>query len=897
MSIHIRNHLVPVFVFAVAGLLLAGSAGPAWGQCQFEEEAKLLAYDGAEADHYGDAVAISGDVMIVGAYGDDDNGADSGSAYVYRLDGSSWGFEQKLLASDGAAGDGFGYAVTVEGDRIIVGALFDSDYGGESGAVYVFNFDGASWVQETNRILPDDLGAWKCFGCAVALSGDALIVGAYRDGNFAGAAYMFRRIAENDWAQEAKVVSSPVLEWSRFGASVAISGDLAIVGHGGATDHGDASGAAYVYRYTPGAPGTWNQEVRLTAFDGAAWDAFGGAVAISSDLALVGVDGDDDVLGNRGSVYVYEYDAGDPDLWVYQTKLLASDAAEGDHLGVSLAFTGEKAVVGACLWSGPDAGSAYVYRYAGSAWVEEVKLIASDGADGDHLGLSVGISGDVVLAGARDDDDAGTDSGSAYVFDLSATSNETLTVCWDGSGDYTTIQEALVDACNGDQIVVCDGTYTGPGNRDIDFLGKAVTVRSANGPGNCIIDCENLGIGFYFGSGETQTSVLDGFMITQAEGMDGGAIICFGGSPTIINCVLTGNWAEVGAGIGCDCSANPLISNCVITANEVDSEGAGICCQGDSNAVITDCLITGNTTEGVGAGVYCSESSPTIIGCTIAGNEATFSYGGAISCRESDALIMGCTIANNTSGTVGGGVYFEGGAPTVINSRITHNVTTYDGGGIYSYDSNATIRGCTISENQSAVWSAALYCEGGNTTVINSILWSDVPAEIAHVSGGLSVTYSDVQGGWDGEGNKDTDPLFVDPDGPDDDPGTWEDNDYHLGAGSPCIDTGNPAFEPEPGETDMDGEVRVWDGDDDGGARVDMGADEFGSYVLGNMNCDELVNAYDIDGFILAVSTYPDFEEYYALYPDCDPMLADCNCDGDVNAYDIDGFIALVGGG
>ena len=875
MSIRIRNRLAPVSVFTIIGLLLAGSAGPAWGQCQFEEEAKLLAYDGAEADHYGRAVAVSGDVMIVGAYGDDDNGADSGSAYVYRLDGSSWEFEQKLLASDGAAGDGFGYAVTVEGDRIIVGAPFDSDHGEESGAVYVFNFNGASWVQETNRILPDDLGAWKCFGCAVALSGDALIVGAYRDGNFAGSAYMFRRIAENDWVQETKVLSTPVVEWTSFGHAVAIYGDVAIVGHAGAKDQGDCTGAAYIYRYTPGSPGTWNQEVRLTAFDAAAWDLFGGAVAVSGDLALVGAKDDDDVAPNSGSVYVYGYDAGDPDLWVYRTKLVRSDVAVEDRFGISLSFDGERAVAGAGFMAGPDVGFAVVFRYTGETWVEEVKLLASDAAEADHMSRSVGISGDIVITGAPDDDNVEVDAGSAYIYDLTATSNETLTVCWDGNADYTTIQEAIVDACHGDQIVVCDGTYTGPGNREIDFFGKAVTVRSENGPEGCIVDCEGVGIGFHFVSGETPASVLDGFTITGAEGVEGGAIICCGAGPTIVNCVLTLNFAEGGAGICCDGSANPIINACVITENETDLEGGGIFCLGGSSPTITDCLVTNNYSNTIGGGIHCDESAPVIDRCIIADNNAGPSYGGGISCSDADAVITRCIIANNTSGTVGGGVFFEGGTPTLANSRVTNNTTTYDGGGIYSYDSNATIRGCTFSENESAVWSAALYCEGGNTTVMDSILWSDVSAEIAHVSGGLSVTYSDVQGGWAGEGNKNTDPLFIDPDGPDDNAETWADNNYRLSAGSECINTGDPSFVPEPGETDLDGHTRVLC------EFVDMGAYESGA---GDYTCDQVV---DLDDFAEwdACMTGPDGGPY-----DDGCEAFDFDYDGDVDLADFAAF-------
>jgi len=137
---------------------------------------------------------------------------------------------------------------------------------------------------------------------------------------------------------------------------------------------------------------------------------------------------------------------------------------------------------------------------------------------------------------------------------LTPASADTITVCWDGSGDYLTIQEGINAAVDGDTVLVLDGTYTGPGNRDLDFGGKAITVRSENGPDNCIIDCEGRQAdphrGFFFYSGETTAAVVDGFTIqngyarSEGEcGTIGGGILCMFSNPTIANCTIIGNTA------------------------------------------------------------------------------------------------------------------------------------------------------------------------------------------------------------------------------------------------------------------------------------------------------------------------------------------------------------------
>jgi hypothetical protein len=193
-----------------------------------------------------------------------------------------------------------------------------------------------------------------------------------------------------------------------------------------------------------------------------------------------------------------------------------------------------------------------------------------------------------------------------------------------------------------------------------------------------------------------------------------------------------------------------------------------------------------------------------------------------------------------------------------------------------------TIYGCTITEN--SVWGS--YGSGGvegypgNVYVYDSILWAnEYDQAVAAV-----IAYSDVQGGWGGTGNIDADPLFVDPIA----------GDYHLQAGSPCIDTGDPTFWPQPGEVDLDGQRRVWDGDGDGLSYVDMGVDEFGSFVYGDLNCDGSVNFGDINPYVLALT---DPAAYGTTFPACDVLNADINGDGAVDFGDINPFVALLTGG
>ena len=326
--------------------------------------------------------------------------------------------EFKITASDGAAVDAFGYSVSISGDYAVVGAFLDDDSGSSSGSAYIFKRVGESWAQEA-KLLPADGAASDKFGRSVSISGDYAVVGAFFDsdnGIASGSAYVFKRTGAS-WAQEAKLLPSDGATSDVFGISVSISGDYAVVGASGDDDNGSASGSAYVFKRS----GTsWAQETKLLPSDAAAGDFFGKSVSISGDYAVVGAQENDDNGTNSGSAYVFKR----TDVtWTQEAKLLPSDGATIDVFGISVSISGDYAVVGAHRDSdnGSFSGSAYVFKRTDVTWTQEAKLLPSDGAADDQFGISVSISGDYAVVGAQENDDNGSNSGSAYLFKRSDT--------------------------------------------------------------------------------------------------------------------------------------------------------------------------------------------------------------------------------------------------------------------------------------------------------------------------------------------------------------------------------------------------------------------------------------------------------------------------------------------
>jgi len=414
--------------------------------------------------------------------------------------------------------------------------------------------------------------------------------------------------------------------------------------------------------------------------------------------------------------------------------------------------------------------------------------------------------------------------------------------------EYPTIQAAIDVAVDGDVVIVAPGTYTGPGNRDIDFLGKVIILRSTdpNDPNivaATIIDCNGTKDephrGFYFHSSEGPYSILAGITITNGYGpykeistymrSVGGAIYLEGSSPTIRNCFITGNSAYwYGGAIYC-ISSNPQIKECVISNNfSENNSGGAISCYANSSPSIIDCTITGNSAGRSGGGINIHSSSPQIFNCSITGNSAT--NGGGIACFKGSPVISRCKIIDNSATFSAGGIncsFFS--SVSIDNCIITGNIAQ-SGGGIRVWQGSADIIHCTVANN-SAERGGGIDCGASRSTVTMShcILWNNIANSGAQVMlrnssepSHFAISYSDVQGGqanvsvepgwilnWD-KSNIDADPCFI----------NLAVSNYHLAVHSPCIDAGDPAYGPEPGETDIDGEPRLM------GVRVDMGADE-----------------------------------------------------------------------
>jgi len=362
-------------------------------------EQKLLVPDGASYDKFGCSVSINGEYAIIGASKDDDNGDNSGAAYIFRRDSDSWIEQAKLLASDGSENDNLGFSVSISGDYVIVG----SNNGESSGASYIFKRDGDRWIEQA-KLIPSDGARWDFFGYSVSISGDYAIIGAYFDDR-SGSAYIFKRDAEN-WIQLIKLVASDIELSNNFGCSVSISGDYAIVGSPGDDDNGEASGSAYIFKRDGD---LWIEQVKLLASDGAYGDLFGNSVSISSDYALIGAYKKNDKGENSGSAYIFKRNG---DTWIEQTKLLASDGAKGHNFGNSVSINGFCAIISAQSHENKDkTGSAYIFKRKGDIWVEQKKIISSDGYINDSFGYSVSISENHAIVGTYKD-------GSAYIYPL-----------------------------------------------------------------------------------------------------------------------------------------------------------------------------------------------------------------------------------------------------------------------------------------------------------------------------------------------------------------------------------------------------------------------------------------------------------------------------------------------
>ena len=390
-----------------------------------------VAEDATALDRFGNSVAFSGDSVVVGALFHGERVGRSpgpGSVYVFARQGGELVQQAKLTAKDASPGDRFGVSVAISGDTIVVGADDADIVGKDSGAVYVFQRSGTGWIQEA-KLTASDAAAGEEFGRSVSISGDTIVVGADDAAGEvvdSGAAYVFQRRGTR-WVQQAKLTAEDGWGNDEFGRSVAISGATIVIGAFGADHEGRTdAGAAYVFVRNDG---IWTQQAKLIASDAASGDHFGGSrgitdghpdVAISGNTIVVGAEYADAPDRDSGAAYVFQRTG---TVWTERAKLTASDAAEGDEFGESVAISGETIVVGAedADPLGKDSGAAYVFQRSGTGWIQQIKLTAEDGAQRDFFGMSAAISGQTIVVGATGDDHGDyRNAGSVYVFAAAA---------------------------------------------------------------------------------------------------------------------------------------------------------------------------------------------------------------------------------------------------------------------------------------------------------------------------------------------------------------------------------------------------------------------------------------------------------------------------------------------
>ena len=529
-----------------------------------------------------------------------------------------------------------------------------------------------------------------------------------------------------------------------------------------------------------------------------------------------------------------------------------------------------------------------------------------------------------IIHGSHTNDPASTPPGSLYV----------AAGAYGGDGSqqnpYGIIQAALNAAGAFDVIEVADGTYTGYGNRNLNFLGKTVMLVSTGGAAACAIDCQNAARGAFFTNGEDRRTVLMGITVRNGSSDGGGGVWCYQSSPTISRCTFANN-TSTGAGGGLYCNVSSArIDNCSIVQNQAQWGGGTFC--KTSGVVLQDCTIAGNTATSRGGGVLSEAGSLDVQGCSIASNAAP--AGGGLECTDGSIIaLQDCDVAANSVTEYGGGARILTGALVAFHdSRISSNRAPSGGGagvaaadarvellrteltgnsgywsgaldmwrsdlsatncvlmgnrsddegaGVNAYESTISLVNCSILGNRAVSRGGGLgFFDRTNalSAVHNCIIWDNTPNQIS-TNCELTVSYCDVQGGWPGTGNIDADPLPTVA-------------GHRLRAASPCIDAGSSSNAPA---TDLDAETR-WDDPAHSNvvSTVDMGADEFvdtdgddmadrwEQSQFQNLSRDGTADA-DADG---GADGLTDLREYET---GTDPNRADTDADGLLDGAEVD---------
>ena len=399
--------------------LIFGLIGFSANAQNWNEIIKFGASDPVPEGLFGTSVSMDGNLLIVGASGDDNNNLSSvGAAYIFELSEGTWTQTAKLIPSIVLAYQYFGISVAISGNRVIIGAIGNDDNGTSSGISYIFELSGGTWT-ETAILSASDADEYDNFGGYVSISGNRVIVAANGNsdyGTFTGSAYIFE-LSGGTWTETAKLLASDATTYDVFGCDVSISGDKAVVGAfqndaNGITD----AGAAYVFELSGG---SWTETAKLSASDAQMTDNFGRTVSISGNRVIACAPGDDVYAASSGSAYVFELNEG---IWTQTAKLFPASGNEYDWFGKSVAQSGDKAIIGSYLYDlDPGApfghGAAFIYELDDGGIWQETKLAASDSSAFEYFGEAVTISGNNAIVSQIGDTDVSSQMGSVYFFE------------------------------------------------------------------------------------------------------------------------------------------------------------------------------------------------------------------------------------------------------------------------------------------------------------------------------------------------------------------------------------------------------------------------------------------------------------------------------------------------
>ena len=674
-------------IFSIISLLLIAGVLNAtnWG-----EKNKIVASDRAENDNFGNSVDIDGNYAIVGAFRKDNY---TGAAYIFKKNTSgNWVQVAKLIASDRAADDNFGYSVSISGNFAIVGAYQEDEdaIGGETvsnaGSVYIFKNDGSdNWIQVQKKVA-SNRSENNYFGYSVSMNGEYAVVGAYGRMESRGAAYVLKKGPSDAWSELQIIYSTDGSPYDCFGSSVSIDEITKTVIVGAKNEDEDAggqntlssAGSAYVFKNDGSDNYSQTEKIVPNSSDRKDHSEFGNSISISGSYVIIGARTESH-SGGSGAAYVFKNDGNGN--WLQNSRIDAgSDSENNSFFGNSVSIDGDNIIIGAYGESDDasgsnykaSAGAAYIFKKDGNGnWTQDSKIVASDRASSDDFGFGVAISGDWAIAGAEyeDKDTLGnniqSDAGSAYLF-----TNQTITeyfVATNGSDEtgngsssspWATVQKgvnAFADPSVANTVYIKSGTFTETVLIDRSFTN--LTIKG-NGAKNTIVQAAssaNSAANRVFTVADGQTLAFENLTIR------------YGNTPA----------NNHGGGIS-NGTGTIEIKNCALINNTADSFGGGIYNKG--TAIITNSTFSGNTSGNCGGGYAGDNGTQDIItNCTFFNNSSNNGAGiffNSFSTPATSYFVTNCTIANNATPSnsgEGGGIYVMGGTLSIKNSILANN--------------------------------------------------------------------------------------------------------------------------------------------------------------------------------------------------------------------------------